>query len=59
MRSRPVVVLLFVVATFLLAAAGCGPRPLTEQEICGAQGCQSCIGTNCTGGADAGADAGP
>ncbi|MBL8913900.1 MAG: hypothetical protein JNM17_24570 [Archangium sp.] len=55
MRSRPIVVVLLLVAAFFTAAA-CGPRPLTEKEICGAQGCNHCIGLNCTG---VGTDAGP
>lgn len=38
--------LIFVVAVGTLVAA-CGPRPLTEQQICGDAGCQSCIGIAC------------
>jgi hypothetical protein len=52
-----------VLASFLLvslaAAVGCSPRPLTEQEICGPMGCDSCTGINCSQPLDAGADAGP
>lgn len=51
--------LLVVLGVAVLGA--CGPPPKTEAEICGAQGCDACIGLACAGyavNADAGVDGG-
>ncbi|MDP2269750.1 MAG: hypothetical protein Q8N23_00865 [Archangium sp.] len=39
--------LVFAVVTGFLTACG-SPKPLTEKEICGEQGCDACVGPACT-----------
>jgi len=43
------VVVVAVVATSVAVASQ--PKPLTDKDICGAQGCDGCIGLMCTAGA--------
>ncbi len=49
-------VLVVVSAVVMLAACG-GPNRLTQEQVCGPNGCDACIGLNCLG-TDAGVDAG-
>ncbi|MDP1826227.1 MAG: hypothetical protein Q8L48_23370 [Archangium sp.] len=55
--SRPMVLrglLVAVIAAGVVLAACGAPGPATEEQICGPQGCDGCVGLTCGRSADGG-----